>query len=49
MKRLLSLLLATLPVSFAGIATWFGLYTFVNGYLVRGLGYTNEQWTETAA
>ena len=47
MKRLLSLLLATLPVSFAGIATWFGLYTFVNGYLVRGLGYTNEQWTET--
>ncbi|MCL4505701.1 MAG: MFS transporter [Chloroflexi bacterium] len=47
MKRLTTLLLATLPVSFAGIATWFGLYTFVNGYLVRGLGYTNEQWTET--
>ena len=47
MKRLTTLLLATLPVSFAGIATWFGLYTFVNGYLVRRLGYTNEQWTET--
>jgi MFS family permease len=47
MKRLLTLLLATLPVSFAGIATWFGLYTFVNGYLIKGLGYSNEQWTET--
>lgn len=46
MSRQLTLILATLPVSFAGIATWFGLYTFVNGYLVKGLGYTNEQWTE---
>jgi sugar phosphate permease len=47
MKRLTILLIATLPVSFVNIATWFGLYTFVNGYLVKGLGYSNAQWTET--
>lgn len=46
MRRLTTLLSATLPVSFVGIATWFGLYTFVNGFLVQGLGYSNEQWTE---
>ncbi len=46
MKRLATLISASLPVSFVGIATWFGLYTFVNGFLVNGLGYSNEQWTE---
>ncbi len=46
MKRLTTLISASLPVSFVGIATWFGLYTFVNGFLVKGLGYSNEQWTE---
>ena len=44
--RLSTLVVATLPVAFAGTVTWFGLYTFVNGYLVKGLGYSNEQWTE---
>ncbi len=46
MSRVARLILATLPVAFAGTATWFGLYTFVNGYLISGLGYSNEQWTE---
>lgn len=46
MNRFARLLLASLPVAFAGTATWFGLYTFVNGYLIKGLGYSNEQWTE---
>jgi MFS family permease len=45
-SRFAKLLLASLPVAFAGTATWFGLYTFVNGYLIKGLGYSNEQWTE---
>ncbi|HEY3341167.1 MAG TPA: MFS transporter [Anaerolineae bacterium] len=46
MNRFARLLLASLPVAFAGTATWFGLYTFVKGYLIKGLGYSNEQWTE---
>ncbi|HEY3288602.1 MAG TPA: MFS transporter [Anaerolineae bacterium] len=46
MRRFTTLLTATLPVSFVGIATWFGLYTFVNGFLIQQLGYSNEQWTE---
>lgn len=43
MRRLVA---ATIPVAIVAALSWFGVFTFVNAYLVRGLGWTNEQWTQ---
>jgi MFS family permease len=37
-----------LPVAFAATITWFGVFTMVNAYLVKGLGYTDEGWASAA-
>ncbi len=39
------LILASLPGSLVLAIAWYGTYTFVNGYIVKGLGYSNETWT----
>jgi predicted MFS family arabinose efflux permease len=45
MKRMHWLVAATFPVAIVTSFSWFGVFTFVNGYLVRELGWSNEQWT----
>ncbi|MEA3366367.1 MAG: MFS transporter [Candidatus Hydrogenedentes bacterium] len=45
MKRWLWLLAATTPVAFIASVTWYGAFTFVNAYMIRGLGATNADWT----
>lgn len=42
---LLRLALTAAPVSLAGAMAWFGVFTFVNAYLVQGLQQTNAEWT----
>jgi len=42
------LLVAAIPVSVAVQISWFGIYTFVDNYIVRGLGHSNEEWTASA-
>jgi len=37
--------LASMPVAMAYTLSWFGVFTFVNGYLVNGLDFSNEEWT----
>ena len=32
------------PVAFSATITWFGVFTMVNAYLVKGLKYTDEEW-----
>jgi MFS family permease len=44
-KILRSVLLAAIPSVITTNLIWFGLYTFVNGYLIRDLHKSNEQWT----
>lgn len=45
MKRWLWLLAATTPVAFISSVTWYGAFTFVNAYMIRGLGASNADWT----
>ncbi|MFO7973209.1 MAG: MFS transporter [Candidatus Hydrogenedentota bacterium] len=45
MKRWLWLLAATTPAAFIASVTWYGAFTFVNAYMIRGLGATNADWT----
>ena len=45
MKRTFWLLAATFPVAVVSSLSWFGVFTFVNGYLIRGLGCSNADWT----
>ena len=45
MNRLTWLIVVTLPLAVVTALSWFGVYTFVNAYLIRGLGWTNEDWT----
>lgn len=45
MKRWLWLLAATTPVAFIASVTWYGAFTFVNAYMIRGLGASNTDWT----
>ena len=45
MRRLAWLIAATFPVAIVAALAWFGAFTFVNGYLVRGLGRSNADWT----
>ncbi|MHB9130349.1 MAG: MFS transporter [Armatimonadota bacterium] len=42
---LLWLIITAIPVSLVGTMAWFGVFTFVNGYLVKQLGYSNADWT----
>lgn len=42
------LLIAAFPQSIAVQISWFGIYTFVNSYIVKGLGHSDEQWTAAA-
>jgi len=44
-QALHSVLFAAIPALITSNIVWFGLYTFVNGYLVHELGKSNEQWT----
>jgi Major Facilitator Superfamily len=46
MKRLFWLLAATAPVAVVTGLSWFGVFTFVNAYLVDGLGWSNAAWTK---
>jgi MFS family permease len=45
MRRLSLLIAACIPVSLAGTLSWFGAYTFVNAYVIKGLGRSNQDWT----
>ncbi len=39
------LIAAMVPVNVVGVLSWFGVYTFVNAYVVRGLGHSDVTWT----
>lgn len=39
------MILATIPFSIAAVLSWVGIFTFVNGYCIRQLGFTNADWT----
>ncbi len=41
------LLASMIPVALITTLSWFGIFTFVNGYMIHGLGCTNEQWAAT--
>jgi MFS family permease len=43
--RLYGIVAASIPVAFVGTMSWFGTYTFVNAYVIRGLGGSNQDWT----
>ncbi|MBN2311762.1 MAG: MFS transporter, partial [Candidatus Hydrogenedentes bacterium] len=45
MRRLFWLVAATFPVAVVSALTWFGVFVFVNAYLIRGLGWTNAAYT----
>ena len=45
MNRLYWLIAATFPVAIVSALSWFGVFTFVNGYLIRELGGSNADWT----
>lgn len=44
-KRLAVLAVACALVGVVQSLSWFGLYTFVNGYLTKALGFSNADWT----
>ncbi len=44
-KFLWLLICISTPVSIISTICWFGIFTFVNGYIVKGLGHSNETWT----
>lgn len=39
------MVLATLPISLVVVLSWFGVFTFVNGYCLTRLGYSNAEWS----
>ncbi|MCX5660259.1 MAG: MFS transporter [Planctomycetota bacterium] len=45
MPRLLRILAMSSAVGFVAAITWFGIYTLVNAYMVRGLGCSDAEWT----
>ena len=45
MRRLVWLIITTFPVAIVAALSWFGAFTFVNAYMVRGLRCTNDEWT----
>jgi MFS family permease len=36
---------AAVPVAIAVTMSWYGMYTFVNAFVIRGLGRSNQEWT----
>lgn len=36
---------ASIPVSLVTSLAWFGVFTFVNGYVIKELGHLNSAWT----
>ncbi len=44
-KFLWRLICISTPVAIITTICWFGIFTFVNGYIVKGLGHSNETWT----
>jgi len=46
MSSLRILLLAAFPISIVWTFSWFGVFTFVNAYVARDLGRSNEAWTQ---
>jgi MFS family permease len=44
-KFLALLICISAPVAIITTICWFGVFTFVNGYIVKGLGHSNETWT----
>jgi len=43
--HLVWLMAATFPVAIVSAVSWFGVFTFVNGYLIGCLGWSNADWT----
>lgn len=46
-RYLLGLVITSIPVSLVGTVAWLGVFTFVNGYIVKELGYSNREWTSS--
>ena len=44
-RPLLWTIITGIPISLVTTIAWFGVFTFVNGYLVRDLHYSNSDWT----
>jgi len=42
------LIAALIPVAFVFVISWFGVYTFVNGYVIKELGGKDPDWTMIA-
>ncbi|MCK5802012.1 MAG: MFS transporter, partial [Lentisphaeria bacterium] len=45
MSVLVRLMLTALPVAIVWTLAWFGVFTFVNAYVARGLGASTREWT----
>ena len=45
MAGVLRLITMVCPLALVITMSWFGVFTFVNGYIVKTLGHTDEQWT----
>ncbi|MCP4645358.1 MAG: MFS transporter [bacterium] len=45
MQRLFWIVTASLPAAVVCAVTWFGSFVFVNGFVIKGLGWSNEDWT----
>lgn len=45
MKEIRIVFLATVPVALVWTLSWFGVFTFVNAYIIKGLKYTNAEWS----
>ncbi|MFA5866178.1 MAG: MFS transporter [Phycisphaerae bacterium] len=39
------MVIASFPAAMVLVLSWFGIYTFVNGYIVQDLGCSNQTWT----
>jgi len=44
-QALVRITAASLPVTVVYALSWFGIFTFVNGYLVKELHYSDKEWT----
>jgi len=47
-NRIGRLILVALPVAAVLSVSWLGVFTFVNGYIVKELGHSNKTWTAAA-
>lgn len=39
------ILFSAFPVAIVWTMSWFGVFTFVNTYVIKGLSYSNKDWT----